>query len=865
MLALAFVGCKKTKDTFTSRTYHRTVSKFNPLFNGQQAMIQGEASLALSHRDDFSKILKVFKEGDEAAASGVKPTMDKAIEKAAKVVQEHSMMIRNEQKNAYIDDSYLLLGKARYYKREYMEALETFNYCVQQYPDSKNYEEARYWAARTETALGNYLSAKDKFEKMYRSEDVPKRLRGDVFAAYGQLEIDQKHYSVAAQLMQQASDKTKDKQKEVRWLFIVGQLQAASGQDYEASQTFKKVIKKGPPYDLLFQAQLNRARSYDVDLQDPEVVFDDLKAMLKDDKNYDNRDQIYYVMAEVAEKLEDEGMMEEYLKKSIRTSTTNNNQKALSYLKLAEMNFENRIYTVAAAYYDSTYSNLEKENARFEEVKLKKESLDELVNNLKIIELEDSLQNLASLGEKQRLKKIQDIIDKEREAEEEAKRKEEMQLNNPFANGESITANNQSSVSGGQWYFYNQNLRAVGVRDFTNRFGNRKLEDNWRRKDKETIAEFSDNSSEGDIAGKEGGEDAGAGDDGESKVQEYLAKVPLTEEQIAASDKKIIDAYINVGTIYKDNFKDLNAAETELKALLKRYSDFEMRGRVLYTLYRINVLADDPKDAEYYKNLIKKEYPDSEYAKLVDGEIVTGEQDASAALKYYTKTFNRYKEKEYKKTVSMADSGASAYSNTVQGPQFLMLKAYSLGRMGKKDQMVQTLTVVTAQYQNTDQAKEAQRVLNQIGSDEKAEEGTKEDTKAAAAEAEKSEAPESPYKESASEQHRYIVVVPNTKGLVSNLTVEISDFNQKFFKNNALKTRAIYLNPKEQMIMVSGIPDKKVGLQYMSNITQQKVLEKQLGPEPVKHFVISNTNFQVFYSEKDFEGYLEYYKKNYSK
>lgn len=842
------------------------VSKFNPLYNGQQAMIQGEAALKQAHRDDFNTILSVFQEGDKAAASNVKPTMDKAIEKAAKVIQEHSMMIRNDQKNSYVDDSYLLLGKARYYKREYLEALETFNYCVQQYPDSKDYEEARYWAARTETRLGNFISAKDKFEKMYRSERLPKKLKGDVFAAFGQLEIDQKHYSVAIQLLSQAVDKTKDREKEIRWMFIIGQLHSALGNDFEASEMFKKVIQKGPPYELLFQAQLNRARNYDVDLQDPEIVMDDLRKMLKDDKNYDNRDQIYYVMAEVQAKLDEDGLEEDYLKESVRNSTINNNQKGMSYLKLAENNFDDKIYTVAAAYYDSSYANIDKENPRFEEVKRKKESLGELVKNLNIIITQDSLQVLASMGEKQRLRKIEEIVQKEQEAEEEKRREEEMRNSNPFAQEGSITANNQGAVKGGQWYFYNQNLRSVGVRDFSNQFGNRKLEDNWRRLDKETVNNF-DGSKNGEDELEEGGEvTASAEEEADSKVQQYLANVPLTEEAMAKSDLMIIDAFINVGAIYKDNFQDYHQAEVELKELLKRYPDLELKSRVWYMLYRINVLAEDETDAQYYKNLIKQEFPDSEYARLVDGMLAGGEQDASKAKLYYIKTFKSYKESQYKKSLTMADSGAVAFGNTEQGPQFLMVKALSQGKTGETESMIATLTVVSNQYASTEQGKEAARILAQIGTG-KEEEGKEEAEKPNASATEQAEVKEkeSPYKVTDNDPHKYILVVPNTKGLVSNMTIAVADFNKKYFKNSSLKTKAVYINPSEQMILVSGLADKKVALSYVENMNQQKVASKGLGGAAVKHFVISNTNFQTFYSTKDFEGYESYYKENYSK
>ncbi|HCQ17448.1 MAG TPA: hypothetical protein DIU20_14360, partial [Cryomorphaceae bacterium] len=325
------------------------VSKFNPLFNGEQALLRGETTLREQHKDNFDEILPVYRLGDEQLASNIKPDMEKAIEKGSKVIQEHSMMIRNNQKNKFIDDSYLLIGKARFYQKDYLPALETFNFIVLEFPESRSYQEARLWVARCKTQIGNYLSAKEDFEKLYREEEMPKRLKDDVYASYAQLEINSGSSAAAYQLLRQAIDKTRDKDLEIRWLFIAGQLQSRMGNDYEASQIFEKVIRKGPPYELLFQAQLNRARNYDVELQNPAKAFDQLKAMLRDDKNYENRDQIYYVMAEVAEKLEDEALMEEYLKKSVRVSTTNQKQKSQSYLKLAETNFRNKLYKQAEA------------------------------------------------------------------------------------------------------------------------------------------------------------------------------------------------------------------------------------------------------------------------------------------------------------------------------------------------------------------------------------------------------------------------------------------------------------------------------------------------------------------------------------
>ncbi len=869
-IVLLIAACKRTKDTFTSRTFHRTVSHFNPLFNGEQALLKGESSLSVLHQDDFSKILPVFRTGTKAQASNVKPDMDKAVEKGTKVITEHSMMIRNEQKNKWIDDSYLLIGKARFYKREYLEALETFNYVIQEFPKSENYEEARLWAARTETALGNYITAKDKFEQIYRSEKLPKKLKGDAFAAYAQLEIDQRRYTPAYQLLEQAADKTRDKEKEVRWLFIMGQLQAATGNDQEASETFRKVIKKGPPYELLFQAQLNRARFYDVDLNDPAVVFKDLEKMLKDDKNYDNRDQIYYVMAEVAEKLDDEARVEKYLKQSIRTSTTNANQKALSYLKLGEINFDNKMYPTASAYYDSAFTNLQNTHPRYKEIQRKKESLGDLVLNLNTISLQDSLQLLASYSEKKRLEKIDKIIADKKAREQEEREREQDPFNQlPGGDGESFAQNSQSSIQGGSWYFYNQRLRAAGITEFTNKFGNRRLEDNWRRSNKELTGDFGDGNST--ASNNDNGEGATVSKSQEEERQEYLKDIPLTDSAMQVSHGKIVNAYLRVGSIYKEDFKDYTSAEDELKDLLKRYPELDVRPRVWYMLYRINLLANDAKDAEYYKNLIKSNYPDSEYAALVDGEQPKNDQDNSKSLAYYKKTFSTYENEAYKKSLNMADSGLVAFGGTEQSSRFMMVKAFSQGKLGQSSKMSETLNAVIEKYPGTEQAQKAQEILSQLAAPpitSKQSKGGKGDGNATSKEAPAASTPEAPstkYSSNTNEEHKYLLALPNIKGLVNNVTIDLSDFNKKFFKNIPLNTKAIYISAEKQMILVSGLPNEKTAIQYFEVLDQQNALDKNLAGQNFQHFVISNSNFSKFYQDKDFEGYEKYFKENYKK
>ncbi len=850
-------GCKKSKDTFTSRTYHGMVSRYNPLFNGQQALKSGERALSNLHVDKYHEILRPFKTGEKENVASIKPDMDRAIEKGAKVIRDHSMLIKGKQRNKFVPESYLLIGQSRFYKFEYLEALETFNYIIQQNPKSEIGLVAELWAARTETSLGNYISAKEKFENIYRNELLPKKLKGDAFAAYADLELDQKRYTPAYQLLSQAIERTKDKQKKIRWTFIMAQLQAQIGNNHKASELFLEVIKKGPPYELLFQAQLARARSFDVKVQHPSIVFKDLNKMLEDEKNADNLDQVYYVMAEVADKLDDAENVIKYLKKSVRSNVNNQRQIALSYLWLAELNFESKVYPLAAAYYDSTFSNIKEGNPRYKEIKIKKESLGELVIHINTITEQDSLLALAALPMGEREEKVDALIALKKQKEEEKREKEEnIEFNNFNTGGGDGVGNAQASIEGGQWYFYNINLRSSGLRDFNIKYGNRKLEDNWRRKDKELVANFDEGEQAEDTTEvTEGGEDAT--DQQNEERKKYLSAIPTTKEAKEGSHQKIKNALLELANIYKNSFQDYDASETELLDFLKRYPDYPLKARVWYSLYRLNVLAQDEKDANHYKNLILKNYPDTEYAALLLGKPLK-ETDAKIAERYYAKTYEAYSNKEYNRSMEMADSAIANFGSTKQSAQFMLLKALSQGKLAERTKMLETLGIIVGKYGDTEQGKRAQSIIQMLTAPKPS--ASDDSTNLAADNG--AEVAKTKYKDQPKQLFKYILVVPNTKVLVNDVTIQMSDFCKSYFQNIALTTKQVYISPEEQMVMVNGLPNQQKAMQFMDVLNQQKLLEQLFKGEPIKHFVISNSNFQKFYQDKDFEGYLKYFNEN---
>jgi tetratricopeptide (TPR) repeat protein len=859
MIAIGLlVACSKTKDTFTSRLYHEMVSAFNPLFNGEQALLKAKQSLEQSHEEDYNQLLPVFLVGDEQSASAIKPDLEKAIEKGSKVISQHSMLIKNRQKNDLIDDSYMLVGKARFYDRDYLKALETFNYVIQEF--SSNAEarlEAELWAARTETALENYITARQRFERIYRDEDLPKKLKDDVYAAYAQLEIDRGRYSNAYQLISQAIDKSKEKEQKRRWLFIAAQLQTRLGNDYDASLLYKEVIKLNPPYEMLFNAQLARARVYDVDLQDPENVYDELRDMLKDEKNFDNRDKIYYVMAQVAEKLDDPERVVEYLNKSIRVSTQNAEQKALSYLWLAEINFEEKQYLDAQAYYDSTFSNLPKDHPRYDRVKALKESLGKLVENLNTIRLQDSLQNLAGMSEKQRLAVAQKIIDqiKEEEAQKELERQRQEMAQLAFNTGNSSSALGGIAGSGSankDFYFYNPTLRSTGVSAFAQRWGNRKLEDNWRRKNKATNAGNSGSSSANNASAQ--GDNASAKEDPRFDPETYLQNIPETEEELAASDEKIQNALLDNALLYKEEILDLFAAASSLKEILERYPQYENKAKVWYILYRIYKVQEDPNETQRYKKLILDNYPNSEFAYLIRNEgKEKKEVDASLVKELYVEAYQAYEAKRYRESETKAEKGFKNYPESEYGPRFLLLQALSRGYLKDEKAFADLLQQVVARYPNTEAATKASAILKKI--DPKSQPGQQNP--------ENQEEPSVQYRKNFSAMHRYVVLFPNQKASANQITIKLTDFNKKYYPNDPLRAKSFLMGGEYQLITVSGLPNRGRALQYLKTLKNQKTLEAELLSVDYKQFVISNPNFSEFYTQKDTEGYMKFFKENY--
>lgn len=868
--AMSLVACKRTKDSFTSRTYHEMTSRFNPLFNGTEAYKAGVMKVEQAHQEDFNQMLPVYKWPDEQAAGTIGPDMDRAMEKSVKVITNHSMVISNEQKNDYIDDSYFLIGQARFYKREFFSALETFNYILQQYDKEEIAYDARLWGARCKIQIGNPAGAKADLELLYNDQKLPKRLKEEVLATMAQMNMGLKNWEGMAVNLDEAVSVSRKKDHRVRYAFIRGQALEKAGQSYEASQAFYSVVKMKPSYDFYFHSQLNRARNFDVYANDPRLVYEELGKMIKDEKNAENRDQIYYVMAELAIKEEEWPTAEDYLVLSIRNSTTNTLQKALSYLKLGEINFNFQDYRKAQVFYDSSATIFPSEHPRFQEVAQRAAVLNRMVADLNTIEEQDSLQKLAGLdaATQRRIAEqvVADLIAKEeaeREAAEIAALNQELAENSaglptgPMAGG---------GPSAGKWYFYNPNLINQGRSAFKRMWGDRPNVDNWAQANRMRNQLTGGSESEGEPSDSSSTVPVEEGSTDPYKADTYLARIPMSPEKMASSNGLIREAFIDLGLVYKDGLADLPKSIKTYEELLARYEDFPERARVLYTLFLLYREQGEAQRSESLRQELMQSYAGTEFAILAaNNGVPVAKEDDRPCLVEYEKAYRLFQDKRYREAESLLTKKQSDCADDLLAPNYQLLYALCLGTRSKREDMVKALKECYAQYTNTEVGAQARLILEQLGeptgdqvaANESAEGGENK-------EEEKASEQEGPYQRNSKSQHRYMMLIEG-KASINDLQIAFNDHNNEFHRFQKLGQQILPLNQEIMAVVVTGFKNEAAATAYMKALLQDPRMAQVAAGLKYSEFVISRENFTYFFKNKDIEGYTRFYNQNYKK
>lgn len=873
-------SCSTKKNTFTRRVYHNLTTHYNVYWNGNESFKAGRNSLDENVPDNYNRILTVYNYGSADDARKIYSQMDRAIEKSGIAIPKHSLFFKNVEYNRWIDDCYMLIGKAQFYKQDYANARRTFEYLMKQYAGRATDFEASLWYIRSylkQQRFDDVASQLEQFETRIAKEKVPYKIRREIPLLYADYYLLSNNYASAKTYLKQGLVLASNRMLKARINFILGQIAQQEKNYSEATSYYSKVIKSPAPFEMVFNARINMAKSFDINTGDKAGLEKQLKRMLKDSKNREYFDQVYFALSELAQLDSNDTLVMHYLKLSVATSTKNNYQKSSSSLQLADMFFARQNYEMAAAYYDTTMQALPLEHPDYNAISSRTLTLTDLVKNLSVVQFEDSLQRLAQLPEEELKAIIQKVIDKIIEEEKKIQEEEERQRNEqsmisniPDMRNEAIT-----NVGGGGWYFYNPSAISLGFSEFMRKWGRRKLEDNWRLSNKRVVVQLDEPADE---TGQPGDTAAAASVSAKSKAasdpknpEMYIEQLPKTPEALAASNKLIGEALLNLGYLYKDGLKDIPHSVASFEDFAKRFPGDTNIIRIYYQLYLIGKEIPDEELAKKYQDIILNSFGETEYAQIIrDPEYnkeVLARKNRAASL--YEETYQAFTRGQYRMVLLYSNQAIGEYKDKDLLPRFEYLRALSLGKTATTDTMVMALNKLVLNYPNHAITPLAKEIIQKYGKNMPVQPVAS--SKPAAAATATTPDPFATadtlvpdiYTLNLKTTHFYIMMVDEKNVNVNATKVRITDFIMKDFANANLSVNAIVLDGGWQMITVSSFRNSAQAMDFYLAIGQSDYIMAQLGPNDFRHFIVSMENYPIFYREKKYEGYINFFKKNY--
>jgi TolA-binding protein len=837
-------GC--SQEMSFRKFYHNTTAHYNGYFNALTKYNESVKDIRRNHKDDFSETLPVFVYGSQSAAANFYPQFDEVIKKCSNVIQNHDI-------SKWIDDCFLLIGKAYFMKREYFEAIESFQYVYTRWKREPIANDALLWLVRCYIASEQYAKAQGAIDLILSNKNFPKDHKGELQALRAELYLAQQRYDQAVEPLLQVQNYKFSRQQQARFYFILGQIYTKTNPKL-AGEQYRKCLSKKPYYEMQFQARMNIARMYDGKNVTAKQAKKQLKKLLKDEKNKDFYDEIYYELALLAFKDRNAEQGIAYMKLSTASSTKNPKQKAKSYLYLAEYFYKKQEFTNAQAYYDSTATVIDKQHPKFKEVQGKKEYLGDLVRNLNTIQEQDSLLALGQLPEAQLNKIIDKAIKEDRKRKDQERfEKESGGMNMPMGGtGNQMGGGDAGGGGGGSsdWYFYNQQAVGRGYSQFLQQWGNRELADNWRRSKKEKA--FVESGG--------GGEDGGFADFDESLDEsdpraKYLARIPRTEEGRKKSKALIQEALFNLGGIYREKLDDYKLSISYYEKLLSKYPGWTKEDEALYRVGLVHELVNNSDKKDMYHSQLVSQYPESPFAKLLSGteEVSTeaAENEHEAEI-LYEATYKAFGQGKFQVVIDNTASAVKKHPSSSLLPNFEFLAAMCEGRKGDTTRLRAALTGVVQRYPQhpiTELAQEMLDMLDPIKRGELTGAIEKEIFKAN---------PDAP--------HVFVLAIElRTFSQHKEIQLKLANFNDTNFRNNRLRITNMLYGQQYQLLVVRELPNERKGLEYIQVAREHNELLKGLPAGKYHTFIAAKENFNDMYKNNQLEEYLSFYQKNYNK
>lgn len=760
LLAVLLLSCSAAKNTGTTRFYHATTAHFNTLYNGELAFIDGLEAQEKGHVDNYTELLPMYMVANKKTQGMGKSNFDRAIEKCEKAIRRHSIKrkpkkpqgkmspkqrayFNRKEFNPYLKNAWLMLAEAQFQKGEFIEAASSYNYILRLYADQPAVASvARARLARCYVLLEWPYDAEDVLSKMQR-DSLPRRGQEEMEATRAAWLIATEQFQEAAAPLLATAKRTKKKYERARLYYLLGQINQMGGDNRAAYKALGKCIRLNPPYELAFNARIMQTEVM-ADGQGRAMIRK-LRRMAKNPNNINYQDRIYYAIGNIYLANQDTLHTIYAWKQGIEESAQNGFAKAVVLEHLGDLYWELENYIDATDCYNQLASLMDKENERYDEVQRRSKALTETEPHLSAVKLQDSLQALAKLPEKEYLAAIDRVIDELKKKEKEAEKRADAQgmsaarttaaAQNNAAKGR---AGGAGAVNRGQkqtvFYFYNTMTVNQGKQDFQKRWGNRPNEDNWRISNKRSMS--GENAENSDMASTDsidyGGNIDEMGENKELSEEEqrlkdslendphhreyYLKQIPFTEEQLAESDGLILDGLYHGGVLLMEKIENFRMARKMLDRLREQFPDFEQMDDVYYHLFLLALRDENADEMDSFRTLMQDSFPDSKLTKTISNprffELATYGKHLEDTL--YAQTYDAYKLNDYETVDTHFAESTADFPEGAHRGKFLFVHAMSRLYRGERDSFLVEMKQVAEKYSKDEIAEMAQAIVKGV-------------------------------------------------------------------------------------------------------------------------------------------------------
>jgi tetratricopeptide (TPR) repeat protein len=786
---------------------------------------------------EAKKARKDKKKGKKSSASRKQPADEKANDKITEADPTEETVT---DPNARPAPGSISLGNL---DNEVVES-DPENYFMKHRPA---YQEGVLWLARTYIERENFSNAERLLNQLERSPSTFDDVRRNTAIAKAEYFLKQKKYDQAVEPLETAISMSNDRQLKARMSFILGQIHQQAKRGPAAYAAFEQVLKNSPPYEMEFTARLNLALA-GVHSTDESVR--NLERMLKEEKNKEFQDQIYYALAEIALERGDRKEAIKNLELSLQHNSRNIAQKAESYLLLADLYFEDQNFVDAKLYFDSTLLVMTNADERYARVSALASNLQGIAENIQIIQLQDSLLRISRMTDGER-RDLAEKIYKKREEERVNKLREQAAAG---ANAPNVPKGFQpaDAKSKSKFFAYDDKEVKRGEREFQRKWGSRELADNWRRANQQSIG---------------GGEDAfaesGKGGITEEDINEILKDVPSTPEQIAAANRQIESALFALGGLYRDRIQNYPKSIEAFDELLRRYPETQYQLDALYYLYLSYKDQGDVANTQLYYDKIVNGYPNSNYARILQdpGYLTRVMARENTLTDYYDETYAAFQNRQYETVFERISKVGEKFGATNKfQPRFALLNAMCVGNLEGKDQYIESLKEVIAKYPEEPEAARAREIMRLLGEQVSSGPGQQRDLP-------KGQGQVGSYTV-ANDQLHYVIVVFKNDISLNDAKIIITDYNNKYHNLQKLRMNNIFLGDGDSrypLIAIRRYKDKAEAMDYYNTVKKntKDFLDKSKFDYEV--FPIGQDNYRELLKTKNLDEYRTFFELNYLK